>query len=145
MQNERFKIIPAVFLVLIKNNQILLLRRYNTGYQDGKYTFVAGHVEANEMPIDALIRESKEEANITLKKENIQLLHTMYRAETDGMRVDFFFTANIWAGEIKNVEPTKCDELKWFDIDNVPPNCIPFISLFLTHLKAKSPYSEVQF
>ena len=45
---ERFKVITAVHLILIENNKILLQRRYNTGYEDGNYSVVAGHVEENE-------------------------------------------------------------------------------------------------
>ena len=143
MSKEHYKAIPAVFLVLKKGNQILLLRRFNTGYQDGNYTFVSGHVEANEMPIDALIREAKEEANITLKREDIHLVHTMYREGTDGMRMDLFFTADVWEGEITNMEPNKCDDLQWFDLDQLPTNCIPFVNILLAKLKEGISYSEV--
>lgn len=38
---ERFKLVVAVHLILIKNGKILLLRRYNTGYEDGNYSVVA--------------------------------------------------------------------------------------------------------
>lgn len=38
---ERFKLVVAVHLILIQNNQILLLRRYNTGYEDRNYSVVA--------------------------------------------------------------------------------------------------------
>ena len=143
MTKEHFKIIPAVFLLLKNKNNILLLRRFNTGYQDGNYTFVSGHVEDHEMPIDAVIREAQEEANIILNKEDVHLLHTMYREATDGMRIDLFFTVDTWIGEIKNLEPNKCDELKWFTLDALPSNCIPFIVLLLEKLKEGISYSEV--
>jgi 8-oxo-dGTP diphosphatase len=40
--------IPASYLFLERDNRILLLRRSNTGYEDGNYSLIAGHVEANE-------------------------------------------------------------------------------------------------
>ena len=45
MAKERNKIIPASYAVLIKDNKVLLVRRFNTGYEDGKYSLPAGHVE----------------------------------------------------------------------------------------------------
>jgi hypothetical protein len=34
---ERFKLVSAVHLFFIRDGKILLLRRFNTGYEDGKY------------------------------------------------------------------------------------------------------------
>jgi len=42
------KIVPAAYLVLRDGHNILLLRRFNTGYEDGKYSMIAGHVEDGE-------------------------------------------------------------------------------------------------
>lgn len=64
MKKQRHKIVPAVFLLLIKNNKVLLLKRQNTGYADGKYSLVSGHVDKGETMQEAIIREAKEEAGI---------------------------------------------------------------------------------
>ena len=45
MAKERHKLIPTVYLVSIKDNKILLLRRFNTGFMDGFYSFPAGYVK----------------------------------------------------------------------------------------------------
>ena len=65
---ERFKVITAVHLILIENNKILLQRRYNTGYEDGNYSVVAGHVEENESVIETMQREALEEIGINIEK-----------------------------------------------------------------------------
>ena len=55
---NRFKLVVAVHLILIENGKILLLRRYNTGYEDGNYSVVAGHIDGNESVIKAMKREN---------------------------------------------------------------------------------------
>ncbi|KKT86389.1 MAG: NUDIX hydrolase, partial [Microgenomates group bacterium GW2011_GWA1_Microgenomates_45_10] len=68
MENkDRHRIIPASYVILQRENKILLQRRYNTGYEDGNYSFVSGHVEQGESYINAIIREAKEEAGVELK------------------------------------------------------------------------------
>lgn len=45
---ERYKFICAMYLILIKENKVLLLKCANTGYEDGNYSLVAGHMDGNE-------------------------------------------------------------------------------------------------
>lgn len=126
MAKDRFKLVSAVHLFLVKDGKILLLRRYNTGYEDGNYSIIAGHLDGNEEIKCAAIREAKEEAGITIKSEDLKVVGVMHRKTTDE-RIDFFLSAEKWNGEVTNIEPNKCDELKWFDYDDLPPNVIPYV------------------
>ncbi|MDO8592281.1 MAG: NUDIX domain-containing protein [bacterium] len=76
---ERFKIIPACYLVLIKDGRTLLLRRYNTGYEDGNYSLVAGHLDGEETFRHAMAREAEEEADIILTPDSLRVVHVMHR------------------------------------------------------------------
>lgn len=60
---KRAKFISAVHLIFQKGNKILLSLRKNTGWEDGKYSVIAGHVRSNETSIKAMIREAKEEGD----------------------------------------------------------------------------------
>ena len=142
MVKERHKIIPASYFVLIKNNKILLQRRFNTGYEDGKYSIVAGHVDKGETFTEAIIREVKEEAGIILQAEDLSVVHVMNRNIQDDERIDVFFIAEKWTGNIENKEPNKCDDLSWFDLDDMPDNVIPYIKEAINHIKNKIIYSE---
>ena len=88
---ERFKIITAVHLILIENDRVLLLRRYNTGYEDGNYSVPAGHAEEDEDVIKAMQREAFEEIGIKIKKEDLKTVHVMQRKAPDRESIDYFY------------------------------------------------------
>jgi len=44
----------ACHLFLRRDDQILLLRRFNTGYEDGNYSVIAGHIAHGEDVIAAM-------------------------------------------------------------------------------------------
>ncbi len=126
MKKDRFKLIPTCHLFLIKDDEILLSRRFNTGYMDGYYSFVAGHFDGEETAKKAMAREAKEEIGIDIKENDLLFATVMHRKSNDE-RVDFFFLAKKWSGEIENKEPRKCDDLIWRKFDNLPENVIPYI------------------
>ena len=63
----------AVHLLLVKDDRILLLKRYNTGYEDGNYSVVAGHSDGGEDLKTAMIREGREEAGIEVSHANLEV------------------------------------------------------------------------
>lgn len=145
---ERFKITPAVYLVLKKDGKILLSRRYNTGHEDGNYSLVAGHLEGNESFRQAMVREAKEEVDINLDIEDLEVIHIMHkkkRVDDDSERVDIFLATDKWKGELKNMEPDKCDDLKWFSIDDLPGNMVSYVECALDKINENEFYSEWRF
>ena len=138
----RFKIIPACHLILLRNGRVLLLRRHNTGYEDGNYSVVAGHVDGNETIRCAMAREAKEEAGIVLSPESLQVAHVMHRKKSDEERIDFFLAAKDWKNEPRITEPDKCDDLRWFELGNLPQNTIPYVRHAIGCIRKGIFYSE---
>ena len=116
----------AVHLLLMRDGRILILRRYNTGYQDGNYSVVAGHIDGGEELKTAMIREAREEAGIAISPADLTVVGVLHLMEDDEY-VSFFLHASNYSGEVVNMEPDKCDDLAWFDIDDLPPNTIPYV------------------
>lgn len=139
---ERLKVIPAVYLILIRDNKILLTRRHNTGFYDGSYSLPAGHLEDNETMRQAIAREAKEEIGITFDLKDLELVHTIHRKTNTEERVSFFFAVGKWEGEPIIMEPSKCDDLKWFDINQLPENIIPYVKQAINYYKENNSYSE---
>ena len=137
---DRFKAIVAVHLFFIQDNQVLLLRRFNTGYQDGNYSVPAGHLDGNETAVAPAIREGQEEVGVELKPEDLECVHVMHRM-SDEERVDFFFVVKNWPNEPLNCEPDKCDELKWFPLDKLPKNVVPYVRAALQAVQRKEHFS----
>lgn len=138
---ERFKMIASSYLILVVDGKILLSRRFNTGYQDGKYSLPAGHIEDSESLTQGAAREIFEEIGVKIVPQAFKLVHVMHRRETD-IRMDFFFTADIGDQKPVNKEPEKCDDLQWFPLSNLPANTIPYIRHAIECYQKKIFYSE---
>ena len=137
----RSKFPVAVHLLFQQDKQILLLRRFNTGYEDGNYSVVAGHVEAGKSVVQAAIREAREEVEVIIEPADLQVVHVMSRKSEDE-RIDFFMAVGGWVREVRNNEPQKCDELLWTAIDSLPHNIIPYVKYGLEKYQAGVFYSE---
>ena len=136
-----FSVPVSVHLILINDNKILLMRRKDTGFADGFYSMPAGKLEPKESVENAIIREVEEEININIKNETLKTVQVMNRNGSDRERIDYFFTVDRWSGELKNNEPNKCDDLKWFDINNLPENTIPYIKEAINNYNKKINFS----
>lgn len=141
-RNMKAKAFVNALLVLIKEDHILLLLRKNTGYADGFYGLVSGHVEENESAIQAMVREAYEEAGIRILPENLHLVHTMH-SQSNRINISLFFTCTKWEGDIVNNEPDKCETLAFFPINNLPENTIDAIAHAIRCIQNQEIYSEM--
>jgi 8-oxo-dGTP diphosphatase len=137
----RFTLIPEAHLLLFRSDTVLLLRRHNTGYEDGKFSVVAGHIDGGETARQAMCREAEEEAGLVIDPHDLRLCHVIHRKGTEE-RVSFFFTALKWHGEPENREPHKCSELGWYGVDLLPPNMVAYVQHAIEQASAGQPYSE---
>lgn len=146
MHGKRFTLRAAVYLMFIKDSKILLVRRSNTGWQDGKYSFVAGHLEGRETVKQAMAREAKEEAGVELKPDNLHVAHVMHRKSNDNLEyIDFFLMADKWEGEARITEPEKCDQMKWFSLNNLPENLLAYVKKAIKNYQSGVSFSEFGF
>ena len=137
MNNNKFKLLASVYLMLVNDkNEVLLLRRFKTGYQDGNYSLPAGHVDGGENIKQAMIREAWEETGIQIKEEDLTLSVVLHRICEDNEYVEFFFKCVKWEGVIQNAEPHKCDELQFYPLDGLPENTLKPVKICLTQLNA---------
>ena len=141
LPEKRFKLILSVYLIFEKDGKILLLKRQNTGYEDGNYGLVAGHADGGESARDAAVREGLEESGVTLNPDKLIPVHFMHRRQEDE-RFDVFFKVPEWEGNPVNTEPEKCSELAWFAWEKLPTNTIPYIIQALEYVRDDKHYSQ---
>jgi 8-oxo-dGTP diphosphatase len=137
---ERSKTMSSVYCILRKGDEIVMLQRANTGFEDGNYGLVAGHVDEGESLSQALVREVKEESGVDIRVEDAHLVTVMHRARVN--RVDFYFEVTKWVGEPYNSEPEKCSEVGWYSIKKLPENTIVYIQQALDCYQKGITYSE---
>ena len=137
----RFALIPEAHLLLMQNERVLLLRRQNTGYEDGNYSVIAGHFDGNETARQAMAREAAEEAGLIINPQDLVFCHVIHR-KAENERVSFFFKTERWTGEPRNLEPHKCGDPSWFPVNGLPPNVIPYVRHAIEQTLRGQMYSE---
>jgi 8-oxo-dGTP pyrophosphatase MutT (NUDIX family) len=91
--------------------------------------------------MEAAVREAREEVGVEIAIDDLVFSTVMHRIEGDE-RVDFFFQAQAWRGDPFNAEPEKCDDLRWFDLNGLPENTVPYVRQALGNHLARIPFSE---
>lgn len=146
MHKERFMTRVAVYLVLKNTDgEILLAQRQNTGFADGLYSLVSGHVEANETVFQAMIREAHEEAGIIILAENLDFVHIVQHQSGPIAYMDFYLQCCSWNGLLVNCEPEKCAELSFFSLHALPENVAPHVRRALAQIESGKIFSDFGF
>lgn len=148
MAKERYKLIPEVFLMLVRDGDILLSRRANTGYFDGHYGLPAGHGEEGETMREGTAREAKEEIGLAIDPRELDFALAQHRWCADPgaahARVGFYFVPKSFVGEPVNHEPDKCDDLRWFPLETLPQNMVPHVRAAIEAYRRGERYDEFE-
>jgi 8-oxo-dGTP diphosphatase len=146
MSGHRFTLPAAVFLILQKDSKVLLMRRAHTGWHDGDFDLVAGHIDGSESLRTALAREAKEEMGITIQPDDAVFVHLIHGLFEDGKEYfNIFFTVDTWTDEPRIMEPNKCDKIEWFDLDKLPLNLTESAKRGLIAFRSNDHYSDFGF
>ena len=140
---NRFRVVPAAYVLFRRQDQVLLQLRSGTGYRDGHWAAAAaGHVEKGETVFAAAGREAAEEVGVALAVSDLSPVTVMHRTGGNGRavdeRVDFFFACRRWSGEPRIVEPTKAAGLAWYPLDALPDPVVPHERFVLEQLAART-------
>lgn len=128
--------------VMIKDgNKILLghrsVNRKDTGgiIEPDTWTFPGGKQEFSETIFEGAVREVKEETNLDI--DELEVFSASDDIQTSKHFVTIQVIANKHSGELKVMEPTKEDEWKWFDLNDLPENIYSPTKQFIEKYKEK--------
>ena len=121
------KVIKIGLGIMIKEgNKVLLGHRCETYgdnggiYEPGSWTFPGGKQEYDETIFEGAMREVKEEINLDIS--DLEIFNAADDIQPNKHYITIQIIANKFEGELKNLEPTKHSEWKWFDLTNLPEN-----------------------
>jgi 8-oxo-dGTP diphosphatase len=66
----------------------------------------------------------------------------MHRRSGTDERVDFFFTATRHTGQVVNLEPDKCDGLRWAESTDLPNEMVPYVRAAIEAHRTGARYAE---
>ena len=147
----RTLLVAAAYVVLVRpgsgHHEVLLQLRRGTGYMDGHWATLAGHVDPGESVHEAAVREAAEEAGIDIDPADLVPLTVLHRFERGGpaveQRVDVFFSTTRWRGVPAVREVDKAAAMRWFALDELPEPMVPHERLVLETLASGSPVPAV--
>lgn len=117
---EQKMILVGVGVMVLKDGKILLGKRKNA-HGAGDYATPGGKLEYGESFEECARRETREECGLEIK--NIRFLNVANVLRFAPKHyVHVGLVAEWVSGEPVVVEPEKCEEWNWYDLDNLPEN-----------------------
>lgn len=110
-------------LIINDKNQILLGLRAGKRGGSGTYGLVGGKAKNGETIEETAKREIFEETGLIVDMTDLEVINIFTTQSTpEVMFYQIGVLVKKYTGEPKNMEPNKCDELKYFDLNNLPEN-----------------------
>ncbi|MBS3123103.1 NUDIX domain-containing protein [Candidatus Woesearchaeota archaeon] len=118
----------GVGVIVIKDRKVLLGKRKNT-HGEGHWSYPGGHLEFGESWEECCRREVMEETGIEIKNLRFGTLTNDVFEGEDKHYITICMISDFASGEVKIMEPEKCEEWNWFEWHDLPqPLFLPTIN-----------------
>lgn len=123
--------------LVVRNGQLLLGKRKNV-YGEGTWGLCGGHLETGEDMESTAARELMEETGLKAERYLFSNLVNNNGNKSGKHYLQVGFIAEGVVGEPSLKEPDRCEEWKWFDLNDLPKNIFP------SHVKQIENYIKEQ-
>jgi 8-oxo-dGTP diphosphatase len=118
----------GIGVIIIKDSKILLGKRKNA-HGEGSWCYPGGHLEYGESWEECSRREVWEEVGIQIKNLRFGTITNDIFESEHKHYITISMISDYESGEVKLMEPDKCDKWEWFEWDNLPsPLFLPTIN-----------------
>ena len=93
----------------------------------GDWSFPKGKVEAGESEISCAFREVLEETNIKIKNIKFGAVTNDIFENEEKHFITIFMVCDYDSGEVKIMEPDKCETLEWMNWEDIPEPLLVFV------------------
>lgn len=132
--SEYEKFNTGVNIFVLRDDELLLGKRKNV-YGEGCWGLPGGHLECKEKMEEAAQRELKEETGLEATEFEFLNLVNDIRQDEHYIQVGFL-AKDVSDDEPRLIEPDRCEEWKWFDLDSLPDN------IFIGHIEQIKAFRE---
>lgn len=116
---EKNKPKVGIGVIVVKDGKVLLGKRKGS-HGDGAWAPPGGHLEFFETLEDCAKRETKEETGIAIKNiQKFAYTNDIFLTEQKHY-ITCFLKADYDSGDVRVMEPDKCEEWKWFSWGEFP-------------------------
>lgn len=138
----KFAVSLKARLILEDRGRILLL--HQTKPNGGKYSLIGGTIERREYAAQTLIRESLEEAGVSLTTSDLTLVHVLHKRYKRAHRIVLYFRAHHYEGKPESREQKKFDAVEWHPYNDLPTNLTDTVRHVLKAYRRGQFYSEME-
>jgi 8-oxo-dGTP diphosphatase len=112
----------GVGVLILDHRSRALLTLRNLPPEAGSWSIVGGKLEYLETLQDCAVREALEEVGVTISIEALLCVTDHLLPQESQHWVSPAYLGRVASGRAKNREPRKTREVRWFPLDQLPPN-----------------------
>jgi 8-oxo-dGTP diphosphatase len=131
------KVGVGLYIFNEKNQVLLGLRK--SAHATGTWCPPGGHMEFGETNEQAAVREAKEETGLQIETKDISFAGVTndFFKESNKHYITLHMSCHKFSGTPRVMEPDKCAEWRWFDMDKLPSPLMLPNENFLKQYKEK--------
>lgn len=109
-------------VIVLSDKKVLLGKRVNS-YKSGHFGCPGGRLELTEPLIECAKRELLEETGI--KATKIEYVGAVRELQDGYNFIHFTFVCSKWIGNIRAMEPNKCESWDFYSVETLPEPILP--------------------